>query len=520
MYCTQPVRRGAQVNPNKIATIYGDRQHTFAEFEQRVARLAGALTEVGVKAGDRVAILALNSDRYLEYFFAVPWIGAVVVPLNIRWSVAENIYSVEDSGSSVLLVDEALRPIGEDILAGTDRVKHSIYLGDGQTPAGMLNYEQLVANASPVEDVLCGYEQLFGIFYTGGTTGSPKGVMLSHLNYYSSSLAAAYALDFNQPGIRYLHAAPMFHIADAAMSMANTIVGNTHVFISAFSPQAVVQAVEQQQVTDTLLVPTMISMMLEQRVFDGADLSSWRKLIYGASPMPEGTLLAAQKQLPSVNFYQAYGQTELAPMCAVLRPEYHVLEGPLAGKIKAAGQAGPIVEVRIADPEGKSLPTGEVGEILVRGPNTMLGYWNNPKQTEATIVDDWVRTGDAGYLDAEGFLFLVDRVKDMIITGGENVFSAEVESVLSRHLAVQDVAVIGIPHLKWGETVHAIVRLKPGEEASEQQLIDHCRELIAHYKCPRSIEFREQAFPVTGAGKLRKVDLKKSYWEGKERAIN
>ncbi|RDE24397.1 fatty-acid--CoA ligase [Motiliproteus coralliicola] len=521
MYCTQPIRRSAQIQPNAIATIHGDRQRTFAELENRIARFADALQQkIGVNPGDRVAILALNSDRYYEYLFAVPWAGAVVVPLNIRWSTAENVYSLEDSGSSVLLVDDTFLPVAEGIRETSNVVRTYIYMGDGETPAGMLNYETLIADAQPAEDADRGYDDLLGIFYTGGTTGFPKGVMISHLNYYSSSVFAMADLDFNRPGVRYLHAAPMFHMADLAMGMGNTIAGNTHVFIPAFQPQTVAQAIEQQRVTATLLVPTMVAMMLEQQAFASADISTLDQIVYGASPMPEGTLRQAMDALPNVAFYQGYGQTEMAPLVSILRPEYHVFEGPNAGKLRSAGQVGMVVDVKILDEEGNPLPVGGVGEVVSRGPNAMRGYWNKPEQTAKALVDGWVHTGDAGYLDEDGFLFLVDRMKDMIVSGGENVFSAEVESALTRHPAVHEVAVIGIPSEEWGEAVHAIVRLKPGEEVSEQELIASCKEHIAGYKCPRSIEFRETPFPVTGAGKLRKMDLRDPYWEGRDRAIN
>ncbi|WP_166268919.1 long-chain-fatty-acid--CoA ligase [Marinobacter caseinilyticus] len=520
MYCTQALRRAALVAPRREATLCGDRTQSYTELYARVSKLAGALHAQGVNTGDRVAILSLNSDRYFETFFAVPFAGAVLVPLNIRWSVTENLYSLRDSGTTTLLVDDTFVGVAQAIQAQESPVTQFIYIGEEETPAGMLNYESILAAAMPAEDAMRGCDDLFAIMYTGGTTGFPKGVMISHTNFYSSSLVAVGSLRFNHYPARYLHAAPMFHVADAAMSFASVITAATHVFIPAFSPDATARAIETYGVTDTLLVPTMVAMMLEQNAFANADIRTLRKIVYGASPMPEGTLRKALAQLPDVEFYQAYGQTELAPMGSILAPEYHVFDGPMAGKTRSAGIPGYILDVKIVGADGQALATGGIGEIAMRGPNCMLGYWNKPEQTAQALVDGWVMTGDAGYLDEDGFLFLVDRVKDMIVTGGENVFSAEVESALSQHAAVNEAVVVGIPSEQWGEAVHAIVRLMPDQTATEAAIIEFCHGLIAGYKCPQSVEFREEPFPMTGAGKLRKVDLRKPYWEGHDRSVN
>jgi len=518
MYITQSLKHSAQVNGNKQASVCGQRSQTYKELLERVSRFASALIDSGVAVNDRIAILALNSDRYLEYFFAVPWAGAAVVPLNIRWSVEENTFAVQDAGVKYILVDDTFIPAVTAIQSKCDNLQ-AIYIGDGETPDSMLNYEALVADNMPIKDALRCDDDLAAILYTGGTTGTPKGVELSHRSFACTAMSVSLDLDFNQPDIRYLHAAPMFHMADCGMTFANTLMGNTHIFMPAFNPDAILKVIEQYQVTDVLLVPTMIGMMLNSPTLNDADVSSLRKIIYGASPMPEGILRGALKQWPDIQFYQGYAQTELNLVGTVLRPEYHVLEGPDSGKLKATGQPSTICEMQIWDENNLSLAAKEVGQIVVRGPSVMSGYWNNPEQTAETIIDGWVKTGDAGYLDEDGFLFLVDRVKDMIVSGGENVFSAEVESCLSLHPKVAEVAVIGIPDPQWGEAVHAIVRLKTGDESTETELIEHCKAVIAGYKCPRSISFREEDFPITGAGKVRKVDLKKQFWLGQERTI-
>lgn len=520
MYLFQSVRRNAQVSPNHVATLDGERRRTWAEIHERVAKFAAALLAQGGLAGEKVAILALNSDRYFELYFSVPWANRVLVPVNIRWSVAESVYSLRDCGATTLVVDEAFKAMGQDIFLQVDSLKMLIYMGDGDTPEGMLNYEALLQAAPPVEPAQSDYDDLAGIFYTGGTTGFPKGVMLSHRNLWSSAMSVVAELSVMDPGTIYLHAAPMFHLADLAFSLANSIAGSTHAFIPAFEPGKVLEAIMVHRVTDILLVPTMISILLGHPALAGADLSSLRKIVYGASPMPEGTLLRALERFPTIDFYQAYGQTELAPVATILKPRFHVLHGPDAHRIRSAGRATLCVELKIVGEEGLALPVGRVGEVAVKGPTTMLGYWNSPEQTRSALIDGWVMTGDAGYLDEQGFLFLVDRVKDMIVSGGENVFSAEVESALSKHPAIHEVVVIGIPSESWGESVHAIVRLRDSATVTEQEVIDHCRRYIAGFKCPRSVEFRAEPFPMTGAGKFRKIELREYYWRGLQRAIN
>nr|QQZ49213.1 AMP-binding protein [Phenylobacterium glaciei] len=275
-----------------------------------------------------------------------------------------------------------------------------------------------------------------------------------------------------------------------------------------FEPEAVMAAIEAQGVTHTVIVPTMIAMLLNHPAFATERLASLRVIGYGGSSIARGVLADALTKLPHVRFVQVYGQTEMAPVLTSLHPSYHTLEGPRSGKLAAAGRVAPGCEVRIVDEAGHDLPTGQVGEVIARGPGMMHGYWNQPDQTAATIKHGWVHTGDGGYLDADGFLFIVDRLKDMIVTGGENVFTAEVESALSTHPAVAEVAVIGIPNDQWGEEVHAIVVLRPGLEVAEPALLAHCEDLLANYKRPRSVTFRAESLPLSGAGKVLKRDLR------------
>lgn len=488
--------------------VCGGRSRSFREVADRVARLARGLIDLGVRAGDRVAMLALNSDRYHEYLFAVPWADAVLVPLNTRWSVAEIGYALNDSGTTVLFLDEAHAHLSSALCELCPQLSTVVYCGDGSSPENAVDYEDIVAGAPAARDVRRGGDQLAGIFYTGGTTGDPKGVMLSHAAMATSWLGAIASGHVFAAGqrTRALHAAPMFHLAGLAAWGAATLLGGTHVIEPRFDPVAVFAAVESQRVTDLALVPTMIQAMVDHPDLSDYDLSSVRAALYGASPISQTLLERAAAALPQAAFTQAYGMTELAPIATLLGPEEHTM----AHLRSSAGRPAPNCEVRIVDETGAEAPRGMVGEIVVRGGNVMLGYWNKPAETAAALRDGWLHTGDGGYLDADGYLFVVDRIKDMIVTGGENVYSVEVENAVARHPAVAGCAVIGIPDARWGERVHAVVVLRPGAHATEAQIRDHVKGSIAGYKAPGSVEFVD-ALPVSGAGKVLKRELRQRY---------
>jgi acyl-CoA synthetase (AMP-forming)/AMP-acid ligase II len=508
MYLTQSLHRSLQQNPDRPATICRDRIRTVAESVDRISHLAGALTALGVHRGDRVGILALNSDRYVEYFHAVPWVGAAVNPVNIRWSPVEIAYSLVESDTRVLLVDDAFAPMIPALREQFPGLSIVIHCGDGELPAGALGYEALITESQPVEDTRCGGDELLGVFYTGGTTGHPKGVMLSHNNLLISALGTLSSGHFVSPGGRLLHSAPLFHLAGIAAWAAGCQVGSTHVIVPMFSPVEVMRAIAGHHVTDGLLVPTMIQMLVDDPGVAEHDLSSLLHLIYGASPISEALLERARKVFPAAGFTQAYGMTELSPCATLLTPADH--DNPLLHR--SAGRAAPHVEVRIVDPNGHEVARGEVGEVIVRGDNVMLGYWNRPEDTAAAVRDGWMHTGDGGRMDQAGYVFIVDRIKDMIITGGENVYSAEVENALASHPAVAACAVIGVPDSEWGERVHAVVVLLPGQQATVDEIRAHCKTLIAGYKAPRTVDFVD-ALPMSGAGKILKRELRKQYWD-------
>jgi acyl-CoA synthetase (AMP-forming)/AMP-acid ligase II len=507
MYLTQSLHRNLQQNPDRPATIYRDRVRTVAESGERVARLAGALRTLGVRPGHRVGILALNSDRYQEYFHAVPWLGAALNPVNIRWSTAEIAYSLVESDTRVLFVDDAFAAMIPTLREQSPELATVIHCGDTESPADTLDYETLLADNPPIEDTRTGGDDLLGVFYTGGTTGHPKGVMLSHDNVLVSAIGSLSSGQFVSPGGRLLHAAPLFHLAGIAAWAAGCLVGSTHVIVPMFSPAAVMQAITEHQITDALLVPTMIQLLVDDPVAADHDFSSLVHLIYGASPISEALLERARKVFPTAGFTQAYGMTELSPVATLLTPADH--DDPTLRR--SAGRAAPHTEVRIVDADDGEVPRGEVGEVIVRGDNVMLGYWNRPEDTASAVRDGWMHTGDGGRMDDNGYVYIVDRIKDMIVTGGENVYSAEVENALAAHPAVAASAVIGVPDPDWGERVHAVVVLLPDQQTTADEIRKHCKTLIAGYKAPRTVEFVD-ALPMSGAGKILKRELRMKYW--------
>lgn len=512
MHMTQGLHRAMQQHADRVAIRFGVHTRTYAQFVERVSALAGALQGLGMGPDTRVAMVSLNSDRYLEYQMAVPWGDGVLNPCNVRWSASEIAYSINDSGSTILLVDDAHTHLIEPLGQACPGLRAIIHCGDGEAPSGTYGYESLVSVTRPVPDAMRGGSKLAAILYTGGTTGLPKGVMLSHANFCSSALAII-SEGLVPQGSTYLHATPMFHVADIGSALPHWMIGNTHSVIPAFSPEAAVEAVETHRVTHSLLVPTMIQRLLDHPVMSRSpDLRSLRTLVYGASPISEAILERAMSALSGVDFVQFYGMTEL--ILATVNPAWtHSVEGRRRGKLRAAGRSTLNMEVRVVDPTGREVSRGTVGEIVVRGPSVMQGYWNKPDQTAAALRDGWMHTGDGAFMDDDGFFFVVDRIKDMIISGGENVYSAEVENTIAQHPAIAACAVIGIPSEKWGEAVHAAVVLKPGMDVTATELIAHTKALIAGYKCPRSVEFRD-ALPISAAGKILKAELRKPFWDG------
>jgi long-chain acyl-CoA synthetase len=384
----------------------------------------------------------------------------------------------------------------------------------------MVAYEALVAAGRPERpDGEIAETDLVGLFYTGGTTGRPKGVMLSQRNFVENGYHIMAHMALGESDV-YLHAAPMFHLADGWSTYFFTAIGSTQTYVRGFEPSAVLAAIERERVTMTVLVPTMINALINHPDAGARDLSSLRYLVYGASPIAESVLRRAMDVL-GCDFTQAYGMTEAAPVVTLLLADDHRHDGSdrAIHRLHSAGRPALGVEVRVVDLDDRDVPPGEVGEVLVRGANMLVGYWNRPQETAEALRGGWYHSGDLATLDENGYLFIVDRKKDMIVTGGENVYSVEVEDALAGHSAVLECAVIGVPDDHWGEVVHAVVVLKPGQQATAEEVIAHCHTRVAGYKCPKSIDFTE-ALPKSGAGKILKRELREPYWVGHERHVH
>lgn len=504
---------------NKTAFFDQGYEGTFAQHGDRTLRLCAALqSELGVGRGDRFAVLATNSHEYLELYHAAFLGAGVVNPLNLRLAGKELEYIVRDSGTEVIFVDaffaESLAR-AMDAADGPSPIRHTVLIGDGDVPHD-IRYEDLLAAVDPVVPDEPEEDDLAVLMYTGGTTGVPKGVVLDHraelLNLYHVGMV----LNFDPTSV-FLHQTPMFHAASMGGILGIPASGGSSVFMPMFDPGGAMTLIERHRVTQTVMVPTMIGMLLDHPEFSPERLASLEVLTYGASPMPATLTDRLQELYPKLDLSQGYGMTESSAVLTFLDAADHRAGGP---RLRSAGRPVSGVVLSIRDDDGNEVARGEIGEVCARGGNFMREYWNKPEATEEVFQNGWYHTGDAGYLDESGYLFLVDRVKDMIVTGGENVYSAEVESAISKHPAVAQVAVIGIPHDTWGEQVHAIVVLSQGAAATTEELQAFAREQIAGYKVPKTIEFRDEPLPLSGAMKVLKRELRAPYWAGHDRSVN
>ena len=508
---TQAVHRAVAIKRNATAIVDGLAQFTWEQFSDRVSRLATALISLGLKPGGRIVLLALNSHRSLECFYAAMQAGGVIVPLNHRLGPSEIHAQASDCSPQIVILGPDFIAMRDALLAATaGATRAAVYCGSGAAPEGFHGYEQLIASHQPIDDAGRQGDDLACLLYTSGTTSAAKGVMLSHANFCANTANVVAELGMDE-GTVHLHHGPLFHVASAARLFSTTHVAGTHVFLPRFAASEVIAEIARTGVTHATFVPTMFRMMLDEPSLSRTDLSSLRCVSYGSAAMPEPLLREFMAALPLVRMLQSYGMTELSPVVTILGWRDHLPEAAANGRLRSAGRPAMLAEVAVVGPDDKPVPAGCHGEIVARGPMVMQGYWNRPDLTAEVLRSGWMHTGDVGYLDGDGYLFVVDRLKDMIITGGENVWSQEVENALASHPAVSLCAVVGKPDSLWGETVHAIVNLREDANTSEADLIAHCRNLIAHYKCPRSVDIRATPLPLSGANKVLKADLRAEY---------
>jgi long-chain acyl-CoA synthetase len=490
-----PLDHAAQNYPQQLALISGDTRLTFSELLDRVQRIASLLVALGLQTGDRVAVLLPNQGEYLETVYACAWLGLIVVPLNTRLSVAEIDHILVDAQPRVLIRHSSL-PIP------TEKVGWQVIL------------DALDLHLAPARVVswICDPEAVFALLYTSGTTGSPKGVVLTHANILANVEHVGHWMPHCKDDV-YLHAAPIFHIADFPFMFAAPAWGMSQVTLAKFSPQAFCETVQRQGVTHTVLVPTMINLLTQFAQLRTYDLSSLRVMGYGGSPMAPDLIRRTRVALPGVELIQVYGLSETGYLTG-LRGAEHTEQ-----RLTSCGRPCPGIELCVVDERGTPAPVGHPGELVARGANVTQGYWNKPEETTRSFRAGFFCTGDVGYQDAEGFFYILDRIKDMIVTGGENVYSAEVEAVINHHPAVQEAAVFGIPDAAWGELVMACVVLKHGANLSAEELTSYCKQELAHFKVPRRFEFSSTELPKGGSGKILKRAIRARYWQHEARSV-
>ena len=487
--------RAARYYAQRTALVVDGATVTFKGLHERVRSIAAALAAKGFAAGERLALLLPNSSEYTELVYACSWLGVTAVPINARLSSAE---------IDQVLLDAKPRGL----------VRHSsLAKPEVQLPWQLvLDEQRLEVRNAPCPDPVYEPEAILALIYTSGTTGRPKGVMVTHANILANVDHFTYWMGYREGGV-YLHAAPIFHIADFPAMFAAPAFGACQVTIPKFSPRGFCEFVERERVTHTVLVPTMLNLLTQFPEAKSHDLSSLERLAYGGSPIAPELVHRTRELLPNVKLLQCYGLSETGFLTG-LQDQEHV-----ESKLLSCGRPCPGIDLRVEDETGKEVEVGRHGELVARGANVMRGYWNDPQDTAVAFRNGMFRTGDIGYQDSDGYFYILDRLKDMIVTGGENVYSGEVEAIIYKHPAVREVTVFGIPDPQWGELVMACVVLKPGMALSANDLTSHCRQFLANYKIPRRVEFSDTELPKSGSGKVLKRVLRERFWAHEERAI-
>ena len=512
-------RYHARVRPDAVALAFEGRETTFADHDRHTNQVANALLAEGVAPGRRIAYVGKNSDHYFEALLGAAKVGAVMTPIGWRLAPPEIAYIIADSGAALVFVGPEVLGHAEEVASLLESAPKVIAMEPGDHPYPVFEaWRDLAPDGDPAIPIAPG--DVAVQLYTSGTTGKPKGAMLTHANILAGRRRAAEAkMDWNDwgPDDVSLVAMPVAHIGGTGWGLVGLFNGAKGVVAREFDPLKVLDFIERDKVSKMFMVPAAMQIVVRQPRAREVDYSRLKFIMYGASPIPLD-LLRECMEVFGCGFCQQYGMTETSGTIVYLPPEDHDPAG--TPRMRAAGLPMPGVEIKVIDENGATVPTGTVGEVATRSVANMPGYWNLPEATAATIdAEGWLRTGDAGYLDEDGYLYIHDRVKDMIISGAENIYPAEVESAIYGHPAVAEVAVVGVPDDKWGEAVKAFVVLKPGAEADEGAIITFARSRIAHFKAPKSVDFID-ILPRNASGKILRKDLREPYWAGRARRVN
>jgi len=512
------LRKAVSLYPEKVAVIDGDRFFTYSQIDARVQALCRFLRSKGIETNDRIAIIETNTHAFLETYYAVAGAGAILLPLNYRLSPKEIAFILRDAGARWLLVGSYFSDLMKGVLAEETLLEGIVWINEPPSlSAGMSMhaYEDVIQSfagtfqPSEIQD-----DQVAHLYYTSGTTGRPKGVMLTHKNVCLHALGAIAELKLDSTDI-WGHIAPMFHLADAWASFAITMAGGRHVMVRRFDPEVVMATIEKEQIVLSNLIPTMLNLMIKHPRVKSYDFSSLRVILSGGAPIaPE--LVRRIIETFGCDYIQTYGMTETSPYLTLSILKDHLRNLPLEAQLKYKAKTGrPFITVDLKVVDKNGLPVAsddkQVGEIWVRGDTITPGYWNRPEETREAFYEGWLRTGDLAVVDSEGYVNIVDRMKDMIISAGENIYSIEVENVLYLNPKVLEAAVFGVPDEKWGEAVKAAVVLKADTTASEGEIIQWCKDNLASYKAPKSVDFISE-LPKTGSGKIYKKGLREPYW--------
>jgi fatty-acyl-CoA synthase len=504
----------------KEALVCGDKRFTYQDFDRRVNALCNLLSAHGTQRGGKVAVLHSNCHYFMETYYAVAHRGAVSVPINYRLSPKDVAFILDDSESTVLIADRQFSHLAAAALKEGGKGVHIVlWTGEGgHTPLTVeaMDYEEGIGRSPATTVAAEGIqeEEAAQLYYTSGTTGRPKGVILTHKNICTHALGAIAELHLTDSD-RWIHVAPMFHLADAWATWAITWAGGTHIFVRSFDPPEILEIMEKERVTVSNMIPTMLNLLINHPDAKRRAFPSLRVLLSGGAPIASEVV----KKLVTTfqcDYVQTYGMTETSPYLTMSILKDHLAGLPDEEQLKIKSKTGRefiTIQLKVVREDGTEVARDEreVGEIIVKGETVTPGYWRLPEETEQAIKDGWLYTGDLAVMDEEGYVTIVDRKKDMILTGGENVYSTEVENVLYMHPAILEAAVVGAPDEKWGEMVKAIVVLKEGMEATEEEIIGFCKEKLARYKAPKSVEFYP-ALPKTGSGKIAKRELREKYW--------